>query len=105
MMLVVPHSRLWIFPENYCKCSTSRGGDRIETCSPRYLAPFSERAVCALALQPAPEQGRFWLAAVLSPASVDPLAAAFLVYCSQLLSLCLKSHAAVPARDGGLELG
>lgn len=74
--------------------------------SPRCLAlPLSGRAVCALALQSAQEQGHFWLAAVLSPAAVDPLAAVFLEYCSQLLSLCLKSHAAVPARDGGRELG
>lgn len=32
-MLMVPHSELWIFPENHFKGSTRPGGDRIESCS------------------------------------------------------------------------
>ena len=36
---MVPRSKSWIFPENYFKGSTRRGGDRIETCSQPQVCP------------------------------------------------------------------
>lgn len=80
-MLMVLCSKLWIFPENHLKAAQApevTGYRPVASGLPRCLAlPFSGRATCILALQPAQEHGHFWLAAVLSPASADPLAAVF----------------------------
>lgn len=101
-MLMVPCSRLWIFPENHFKGSTSPGGDRTETCSPRFAqvpgtAPLWEGCVRP-GLAVCPRTRAFLAGSCAQPCRSRPFGSSFfgvlfpaLVFMSQV-SCCRSSQ-------------